>query len=58
MEEGGKEVATERAVVEQDVEPIPWSGGWRAGRGLAGAHVPNTLVAPVPQLDKGSKEQG
>lgn len=43
-----------RAVVEQDVEPVPW----RAGRGLAGAHVPNTLVAPVPQPDKGSKEQG
>lgn len=50
----------------------PWKGlswrrtwnpslDWRLAhrqRGLAGAHVPSTLVAPVPQPDKGSKEQG
>lgn len=22
----------ERAVVEQDMEPVPWSGGWHASR--------------------------
>lgn len=69
MEDGGKEVVHRKDGGKKVVHrkgcrgagrgtyPLQWRLAHKQ-RGLAGAHVPNTLVAPVPQPDKGSKEQG
>lgn len=47
---GGGRRPTERAVTEQDVGPVPWSCGWRAGRGARQEAVPPApLMARVPQ---------
>lgn len=58
MEDGGKEVVHRKGCrgAGRGTYPLEWRLAHKQ-RGLAGAHVPNTLVAPVPQPDKGSKEQ-
>lgn len=47
MEEGGKEVALERAVVEEDVEPIPGVA--------AGAQAERAGRSPCPQHPGGTR---